>query len=109
MRSRARQTTTPTWLTRHQTGPVASQPMTPVRAADRKIGLAAVSDLCDQFAEALDYYRSAEFDETSCRQRFIDPFFAALGWDVADEEKRGPFADVILEYSLRAPGNPAGQ
>jgi Eco57I restriction-modification methylase/N-6 DNA Methylase len=83
--------------------------MTPVQAADRKTGLAAVSDLSDQFAEALDYYKSAEFDETSCRQRFIDPFFAALGWDVADEEKRGPFADVTLEHSLRGASDPGGQ
>jgi len=64
-------------------------------------GLAAIGELCDRFEDALDYYKSAEFDETSCRQRFIDPFFAALGWDVADEDKRGPFADVVLEYSLR--------
>lgn len=76
--------------------------MTPARAENRSSGLAAVRELCDRFGEQLDYYKSAEFDETSCRQRFIDPFFAALGWDVADEDKRGPYADVVLEYSLRA-------
>lgn len=82
--------------------------MTPVRAEDRDSGREAVSELCARFADDLSYYKSAEFDETSCRQRFVDPFFAALGWDVADEEKRGPFADVILEYSLR-PGDAAAQ
>lgn len=56
--------------------------------------------LAESFGEQLDYYKSAEFDETTTRQRFIDPFFAALGWDVADESKRGPYADVVLEYSL---------
>ncbi len=76
--------------------------MTPVRAQDRESGRDAVTELCARFADDLAYYKSPEFDETSCRQRFIDPFFAALGWDVADEDKRGPFADVILEYSLRA-------
>lgn len=75
--------------------------MTPVRAEDRANGLAAVNELCERFADDLSYYKSVEFDETSCRQRFIDPFFAALGWDVADEEKRGPHANVVLEYSLR--------
>jgi hypothetical protein len=65
--------------------------------------------LCARFADNLAYYKSAEFDETSTRQRFIDPMFAALGWDVADEEKRGPFADVILEYSLRVRPEGHGQ
>jgi hypothetical protein len=65
--------------------------------------------LCARFADDLAYYKSAEFDETSARQRFIDPLFAALGWDVADEEKRGPFADVILEYSLRVRAEDRGQ
>ena len=60
----------------------------------------AVAELCAAFADNLPYYKSRDFDETSTRQRFIDPFFAALGWDVADEEHRGPYADVILEYAL---------
>jgi hypothetical protein len=45
---------------------------------------------------------SATFDETSTRQRFVDPLFPALGWDVADEQKQGPLAEVVLEVSLRA-------
>lgn len=79
--------------------------MTPARAEDREAGREAILKLCEAFEEQFDYYKSAEFDETTNRQRFIDPLFAALGWDVADEEKRGPFADVILEYSLRARGD----
>lgn len=78
--------------------------MTPERAQDRDTGRDAIHELCARFADDLSYYKSDEFDETSCRQRFIDPLFAALGWDVADEDKRGPFADVILEYSLRLGG-----
>ena len=75
--------------------------MTPAPAKDRESGRAAVAQLCESFAADLAYYKSSEFDETSNRQRFIDPFFAALGWDVADEAKRGPYADVILEYAFR--------
>lgn len=75
--------------------------MTPRVADDREAGREAVSALCAVFAENLAYYKSTEFDETSARQRFIDPFFAALGWDVADEQKRGPLADVVLEVSMR--------
>lgn len=44
--------------------------------------------------------------ETSARQRFIDPIFAALGWDVADRARRGPYADVLLEYRLRGGDRP---
>jgi hypothetical protein len=61
----------------------------------------AVAELCAAFDGDLRYYKSTDFDETSTRQRFIDRFFAALGWDVADEERRGPHADVVLEYSLQ--------
>lgn len=63
----------------------------PVQAADRgrDRGRDAVTRLCARVADDLAYYKSAELDETSCRQRFIDPLFAALGWDVADEDQRG--------------------
>ena len=75
--------------------------MSPRRARDKETGRELVASLTEAFAADLDYYKSADFDETTNRQRFIDPFFAALGWDVADEDKRGPYADVVLEYSLR--------
>lgn len=75
--------------------------MTPRVACDRENGREQVRALVDAFWGELAYYKSAAFDETTTRQRFIDPFFAALGWDVADEAKRGPYADVVLEYSLR--------
>ena len=83
--------------------------MTPQMASSREAGREAVAALCASFGDDLSYYKSANFDETSNRQRFIDPFFAALGWDVADEEKRGPHADVLLEYSLRARSEAQGQ
>jgi hypothetical protein len=75
--------------------------MTPRVACDRETGREQVRELVDAFQDELAYYRSAAFDETTTRQRFIDPFFSALGWDVADEARRGPYADVVLEYSLR--------
>ena len=74
--------------------------MSPNVAADREVGRHAVVELCESFERDLDYHKSREFDETTARQRFIDPFFAALGWDVADEARRGPYADVVLESSL---------
>jgi len=74
--------------------------LSPEIAQDKEAGRMAVAELCAAFEDNLPYYKSRDFDETSTRQRFIDPFFAALGWDVADEEHRGPYADVILEYAL---------
>jgi hypothetical protein len=75
--------------------------MTPQAAPERESGRDAVSALVEAFGDELAYYKSAEFDETTARQRFIDPFFAALGWDVADEARKGPYADVVLEQALR--------
>lgn len=75
--------------------------MSPSPVSDKESGRKAVEALAEAFGRELAYYKSAEFDETTNRQRFIDPFFAALGWDVADEVKRGAYADVILEYSLK--------
>lgn len=75
--------------------------MTPQSASDRESGRKAVRVLVEAFGDVLGYHKSAEFDETTNRQRFIDPLFAALGWDVADVNHRGPYADVLLEYSLR--------
>ncbi len=82
--------------------------MSPYVARSREEGRAAVEQLVAAFSENLDYYKSPEFDETSARQRFIDPFFSALGWDVADQARRGPYADVILEFSLHDPAPTKG-
>lgn len=54
--------------------------MTLERDAEREAGGAAIAELCARFDDNLDFYKSRQFDETSNRQRFIDPFFAALGW-----------------------------
>lgn len=80
--------------------------MTLDAAPDRESGRRAIVALCAAFEQDLSYYKSNEFDETSARQRFIDPFFAALGWDVADRARRGPYADVLLEYRLRGETGP---
>lgn len=74
--------------------------MSPEVAADFEAGRRAVAALVESFETDLNYYKSRDFDETTNRQRFLDPFFAALGWDVADQARSGPYADVILEQSL---------
>lgn len=74
----------------------------PKRARTKEEGREIIEELVSTFGEHLHFHKSPQFDETTNRQRFIDPFFAALGWDVADEDRRGPFADVVLEYSVRS-------
>ena len=43
--------------------------------------------LVEIFAKNLAAYKSADYDEASLRQEFLNPFFRALGWDI--ENKAG--------------------
>lgn len=69
-------------------------------AEDEGQGLAQVRELVERFERNYDHYRSAEFDEASTREYFINPLFEALGWDVRDLAGRGPFRDVIYHRRL---------
>ncbi len=58
--------------------------------------------LIEKFEEQLSYYKTIDYNETQVRRDFIDPFFAALGWDV--ENKNGEpesLREVKLEYKLK--------
>lgn len=67
---------------------------------DRPARLDDLVKLVDQFTRDQGYYTSARFDETSTRTTFIDPMFAALGWDMRDESRKGAYADVLREQSI---------
>jgi len=47
-----------------------------------------ISDLVAQFERNLEAYRSQGYNETQVRQEFINPFFEALGWDMANKAKQ---------------------
>jgi hypothetical protein len=65
-----------------------------------------VVELVNNFLRYADSYRGAQYKETEVRTEFIDPFFTALGWDVANVAGEGPSnKDVVLEYTL--PGTPS--
>jgi methylase of polypeptide subunit release factors len=72
-------------------------------AATRDEGLEQAVALVERFTSNLSYYRSAEFDEFSTRDNFINPLLQALGWDVTDQEGLGPDRNVILEQRLNSP------
>ncbi len=42
----------------------------------------SIVDLVHLFEQNGDQYRNGAFTEVAARHQFIDPFFAALGWDV---------------------------
>jgi hypothetical protein len=61
-----------------------------------------VIKLVRRFEENRAAYHSASYNETQVRREFIDPFFRALGWDVANESGTAEaYKDVIHEYSIK--------
>ena len=66
---------------------------------------AAVIDLVARFRANLDSYRRGAYNETQVRREFIDPFFEALGWDVANKQGYAEaYKDVVHEESIKVGG-----
>ena len=42
-----------------------------------------IQSLVERFASQQETYQQSTYNETQTRREFIDPFFIALGWDVA--------------------------
>lgn len=62
---------------------------------------ARIRILVQEYARHRSHLRSTEYDETLARQDFIDPFFAALGWDVANfGRKFGKSREVVPEARI---------
>ena len=59
-------------------------------------GLELLRGLVARFAANEAHYLSAEFDETSTREQFINGLFDALGWDVLDGAGLGAQRDVVF-------------
>jgi type I restriction-modification system DNA methylase subunit/REP element-mobilizing transposase RayT len=65
----------------------------------------AVSQLVDQFHRQIRTYQSAEYNEAQVRHDFIEPFFAAMGWDVYNKQGHAfAYKDVIYEDSIKVSG-----
>ena len=62
----------------------------------------SILKLCETFADHRDHYRSGHYNEAQLRKEFLDPFFAALGWDMDNTQGHAPqYRDVIHEDALR--------
>lgn len=61
-----------------------------------------VLDLVARFEANHDSYTSVQYNETQLRREFLDPFFKALGWDIANEQGLAEaYKDVIHEDAIR--------
>ena len=58
--------------------------------------------LVDRFSRRINEYRSSLYNETELRNEFVNPFFAALGWDM-DNQQGLPvdLKEVKVEESIR--------
>ncbi|MBV6395677.1 MAG: hypothetical protein HFACDABA_01256 [Anaerolineales bacterium] len=65
---------------------------------------AIVHKLVETFEQNLDSYRSTK-NETELRREFLDKFFTALGWDVANEKAYDEAGkEVVHEFSVEISG-----
>jgi len=64
-----------------------------------------IAKLCHYFATNRQSYLGPAIKEAHVRQSLIDPFFEALGWDVANRSMTAPqYREVIPEDSLDIEG-----
>ena len=61
-----------------------------------------ISALVVRFEEQYDSYKKSDYNETSTRRDFIDPFFKALGWDIDNENGYAEsYREVIHEDKVK--------
>lgn len=64
-----------------------------------------IIQLIERFERNKEAYKSHLYNETQARREFIDPLFAALGWDMNNEKgKSDAYKDVIHEDSIKVGG-----
>jgi hypothetical protein len=64
-----------------------------------------IHQLVSRFEENRESYRSGKYNEAQLRHEFLDPFFAALGWDIYNGLGYSPeYRDVVVEDSLEIEG-----
>jgi type I restriction-modification system DNA methylase subunit len=70
-----------------------------------KEALQQVSGLVERFERNIEAYLSPAYNETQLRREFIDPFFEALGWDVANKAGYAEqYKDVVHEDAIKVAG-----
>ena len=61
-----------------------------------------IENLVERFERNIDAYRAGKYNETLVRRDFIDPMFAALGWDIDNTAGyTEAYRDVIHEDAIK--------
>jgi len=64
-----------------------------------------IARLVKHFATNHEAYRAPAYKEAHARQEFMDPFFAALGWDVHNTQQLAPdYREVVIEDTVEIQG-----
>lgn len=64
-----------------------------------------IKQLVENFHRNRDDYKKNGLNETQLRREYLDPFFDALGWDVANREGNAPaYREVIHEDTVKIGG-----
>lgn len=64
-----------------------------------------IATLINRFEQNRESYKSQSYNETQVRREFLDPFFEALGWDVANKQGHAEaYKDVIHEDAIKIGG-----
>jgi predicted type IV restriction endonuclease len=62
----------------------------------------AFLDLVRRFNDNKEAYCSPSYNETQLRQEFLNPFFEALGWDIANRQGHAEaYKEVIHEDAVK--------
>ena len=65
----------------------------------------SIRKLIEHFEQNREALRSGRYNEAQLRQEFLNPFFAALGWDMFNEQQYGEaYKEVIHETSVEVEG-----
>ena len=68
----------------------------------------AVQELVERFERNVDAYRSGHYNETQVRLKFINPLFAALGWDMDNEKGWAEACKDVIHDLHRGTGRGEG-
>lgn len=70
--------------------------------SQRQIAQKQIEALILKFRQNEDSYKNGSYNETQLRREFLDPFFEALGWDVANKQGLAEqYKDVIHEDAIK--------
>lgn len=88
----------------HRLGGCSSSPLSANGAAMADFPK-QLEELIERFERNIESYSNQGYNETQVRREFIDPFFEALGWDIANKNGYAEaYKDVLHEDAIKMGG-----